>query len=142
MGTRHGGIDLDGAFAARCVLELHVAPPAFLSHIPAMMKLKGLAFMAVAVFAATSAYAGDKACCAAHAKNDGKMCMSQTYAKLNLSSEQKVKLDALHAEYDKAGCTKESMDKFMKSAEGILSKEQFATLKAECAKMHDKDAKA
>ena len=98
--------------------------------------------MAVAVFAATSAHAGDKACCAAHAKNDGKMCMSETYAKLNLSSEQKAKLDGLHTEYDKAGCTKESMDKFMKSAEGILSKKQFSTLKAECTKMHNKDAKA
>jgi hypothetical protein len=30
----------------------------------------------------------------------------------------------------------------MKSADGILSKEQLATLKAECAKMHDKGAKA
>jgi hypothetical protein len=107
-----------------------------------MIKLKGLAFVAVAVFAATSAYAGDKACCASHAKNDSKMCMSQTYAKLNLSSDQKVKLDALHVDYDKEGCTKESMDKFMKSAEGILSKEQFATLKTECATMHKKDAKA
>ena len=107
-----------------------------------MMKLKGLAFMTVAIFAATSAYAGAKACCASHAKNDGKMCMSETYAKLNLSSDQKVKLEALHTEYDKAGCTKESMDKFMKSAEGVLSKEQFATLKTECAKMHDKNAKA
>ena len=107
-----------------------------------MMKLKGLAFVAVAVFAATSAYAEGNGCCAAHAKNDGTMCMSQTYAKLNLSSAQKVKLEALHADYDKADCTKESMDKFMKSAKSILSKEQFATLKAECAKMHDKGAKA
>lgn len=107
-----------------------------------MIKLKGLAFITVAVLAATSAYAGDKACCAAHAKNDGKMCMSQTYAKLNLSSDQKTKLDALHAQYDKAGCTKESMDKFMKSAKGVLSKEQFTTLKSECAKMHEKDTKA
>jgi hypothetical protein len=108
-----------------------------------MKKPKGLALMMVAVMAATSAYAGDKACCASHAKNDNKMCMSETYAKLNLSSEQKTKLDALHADYDKAGCTKESMDKFMKSAEGVLSKEQFATLKTECSKMHrDKDSKA
>ena len=105
-----------------------------------MMKLKGLAFITVAVMAATLAYAGDKACCASHAKNDSKMCMSDTYAKLNLSAEQKAKLDALHAEYDKAGGTKESMDKFMKSAEGILNKEQFATLKTQCAKMQDKKA--
>jgi hypothetical protein len=97
--------------------------------------------MMVAVMAATSAYAGDKACCASHAKNDNKMCMSDTYAKLSLSTEQKAKLDALHAEYDKAGGTKENMNKFLKSAEGVLSKEQFATLKTECSKMH-KDDKA
>jgi hypothetical protein len=115
-------------------------PTAFYLTFPAMMKLKGLAFIAVAVFAATSVYAGDKGCCASHAKNDSKMCMSETYAKLNLSTEQKAKLEALHADYDKAGCTKESMDKFMKSAEGVLSKEQFATLKTECAKMHDAKA--
>ena len=107
-----------------------------------MMKLKGLAFMAVAVMAATSAFAGDKSCCASHAKGDGKMCMSETYAKLNLSAEQKTKLDALHAEYDKAGESKEGMNKFLKSAEGILSKEQFATLKTECSKMHKKEDKA
>ena len=107
-----------------------------------MTKLTGLALIAAAAFAVTSAQAGGKSCCAAHAKNDGKMCMSQTYAKLHLSAAQKTKLDALHADYDKTGCTKESMEKFMKSAEGILSKEQFATLKTECAKMCDKGAKA
>jgi hypothetical protein len=107
-----------------------------------MKKPKGLALMMVAVMAATSAYAGDKACCASHAKNDSKMCMSETYAKLNLSAEQKAKLDALHADYDKAGRTKESMAKFLKSAEGVLSKEQFATLKTECSKMPKKEDKA
>jgi hypothetical protein len=119
---------------ARCARRLSVTQSR-------MMKLKGLAFIAVAVFAATSAYAGDKACCAAHAKND-KMSCPATHAKLNLSPEQKVKFDKLEAQCHKAGCTKESMDKFMKSAEGILSKEQFATLKAECAKMCDKGVKA
>ena len=107
-----------------------------------MIKLKVLAFVAVAVFAATSAFAGDKACCSSHAKNDKVSCSSHNYAKLNLSAEQKVKMEALQADCKKGGCTKESMDKFMKSAEGILSKEQFATLKSECAKMHDKDVKA
>jgi hypothetical protein len=34
------------------------------------------------------------------------------------------------------------MDAFMKSAEGILSKEQMTTLKAECSKMQEKNAKA
>ena len=121
-----------------CTLRLWLFYPTF----PAMKKPKGLALMMVAVMAATSAYAGDKACCASHAKNDSKMCMSETYAKLNLSTEQKAKLDALHADYDKAGCTKESMAKFLKSAEGVLSKEQFATLKTECSKMPKKEDKA
>ena len=98
--------------------------------------------MAAAAFAVTSAQAGEKACCAAHAKNDSKMSCPQSYAKLNLSSEQKTKLEKLEAQCHKAGCTKDSMDKFMKSAEGILSKEQFATLKAECCKMPEKNTKA
>ena len=99
--------------------------------------------MAAAALAVTSAYAGDKekdgGCCATHANN--KMDCSQTYAKLNLSAEQKVKMDTIAAKCNKDGCTKENMAAFMKSAEGILSKEQLATLKAECAK-HDKSAKA
>jgi hypothetical protein len=119
---------------------LSVAPGTFLSHIPAMMKLKGLAFIAVAAFAVTTAYAGDKACCASHAKNDKAGC-SHDYAKLNLSAEQKTKMETLQADCKKGGCTKESMEKFMKSAEAILTPEQFATLKSEC-KMHKKDAKA
>ena len=101
--------------------------------------------MAAAALAVTSAYAGDKekdgGCCATHANN--KMDCSQTYAKLNLSAEQKTKMDGIVAKCNKEGCTKESMEAFMKSAEGILSKEQLATLKAECNKMHEKkDAKA
>jgi len=122
--------------------NLSVAPGVFLSHIAGMMKLKGLAFVAVAVFAATSAFAGEKACCASQAKNDKMNCASHNYAKLNLSAEQKVKMEAIQADCKKGGCTKESMDKFMKSAEGILSAEQLATLKTECAKKNDKEAKA
>ena len=92
------------------------------------------------------AFAGDKekdgGCCATHA-NNAKMDCSQTYAKLNLSAEQKTKMDGLVAKCNKNGCTKESMEEFMKSAEGVLSKEQMATLKAECSKMQErKEAKA
>jgi hypothetical protein len=110
-----------------------------------MRKFTGLALMAAAALAVTSAYAGDKekdgGCCATHAST--KMDCSQTYAKLNLSAEQKTKMDALVTKCNKDGCTKESMAAFMKSAEGILSKEQMATLKDECNKMHEKkDAKA
>ena len=98
--------------------------------------------MAAVAFAVTPAFAGDKdndhACCAAGAKMD-----SASFAKLNLTAEQKTKMDVLVEKCNKAGCTKESMDAFMKSAETILSKDQLSAFKAECAKMHEKkDAKA
>ena len=98
--------------------------------------------MAAAAFAVTPVFAGDKendhACCETGAKME-----SASFEKLNLSPEQKTKLDPLIAKCNKAGCTKESMETFMKSAEGILSKEQMATLKAECSKAQEKkDAKA
>lgn len=109
---------------------------------PAMMKLTRLAVLTAAVFAVASVQAGEKSCCAAHGMGNSKMCMSQTYAKLNLTPAQKAKLDALHAKYDKEGGNKESMDKFLKSAKGVLSKEQYATLKAECAKMCNKAGNA
>jgi hypothetical protein len=108
-----------------------------------MRKFTGLALMAAAAFAVAPAFAGDKekdgGCCAKNAKMD----CTQTYAKLNLSADQKTKMDALVAKCNKNGCTKESMEAFMKSAEGVLSKEQMATLKTECSKMQEKkDAKA
>jgi len=98
--------------------------------------------MAAVAFAVTPAFADDKdkdhACCATGAKMD-----SASFTKLNLSAEQKTKIDALVQKCNKDGCTKESMDAFMKSAEGVLSKEQMATLKTECARMQEKkDAKA
>ena len=107
-----------------------------------MKKFTGLALLAAVAFAVTPAFAGDKdkdhACCATGEKMD-----SASFTKLNLSAEQKTKMDALVQKCNKDGCTKESMNAFMKSAEGVLSKEQMAMLKAECSKMHEKkDAKA
>ena len=110
-----------------------------------MTKITGLAVLAAAALAVTS-YAHDKdkdgGCCMTGAKNEAKMDCSQTFAKLNLSAEQKTKMEAITTKCNKDGCTKESMQAFLKSAEGILTKEQLATLKAECNKMQDKGAKA
>ncbi len=97
--------------------------------------------MVAAAFAVTSLQAGDKNGCCAQGANSRKACING-YAKLNLSPDQKTKLDALQAECQKEGCTKESMEKFMKSAEGVLSKEQFATLKAQCDKPHDRKSQS
>jgi hypothetical protein len=104
-----------------------------------MMKFT-LALMAAAAFAVTPAFAGDKdkdaSCCAVK----GDMDCAKTYAKLNLTAEQKTKMDALVEKCKAGGCTKESTDAFMKSAETILSKEQMTAFKAECHKAHEKKA--
>ena len=55
-------------------------------------------------------------------------------AYLNLTGEQKTKLETWQADCMKAGCTKESRAKFLKQAKGILSTEQYAKLKTECDK--------
>ena len=47
-------------------------------------------------------------------------------ASLDLTADQKTKMDAAMAEHHKAGCSKET------EAKGILTKEQFAKFKAEC----------
>ena len=97
--------------------------------------------MAAAAFAITPAFAGDKdkdkdhSCCAAK----GTMDCAATYANLNLTADQKAKMDALVEKCKGAGCTKESTEAFMKSAATILSKEQMANFKTECAKAHDKN---
>ena len=91
------------------------------------------ALIASGLLATSSAFAGD-ACCAGRSA-DGKMNCSKAFAKMNLSPEQKSKLDAAQAECQKAGCTEESVENFMQTAKGILSPEQFAQLKTECAKI-------
>jgi hypothetical protein len=93
---------------------------------------------AVMVFAATSVFAGGKACCASGAKttanHDGAKCVS--FANLTLSAEQKSKLETWQADCMKAGCTKESHAKFLQQAKSILSADQYATLKKECGSGH------
>jgi hypothetical protein len=104
-----------------------------------MRKFAGLALLAAAAFAVTPVFAGDKqkdkSCCAAK----GEMDCASTYAKLNLTAQQKAKMDALVEKCKGSGCTKESTEAFMKSAETILSKEQMAAFKTECKKAHERN---
>jgi hypothetical protein len=104
-----------------------------------MRKSVGLALLAAGAFALTPAFAGDKqkdkSCCVAK----GEMDCAATYATLNLTAEQKAKMDALVEKCKGAGCTKESTEAFMKSAESILSKEQMAVFKTECKKAHERN---
>jgi len=82
---------------------------------------------------ASSAFAGDKACCAKGASNTGSIACSNL-ATLNLTPDQKAKIEAWQAECMKAGCTKESRQTFLNHAKGILSAEQFGQLKGQCNK--------
>jgi len=62
-----------------------------------------------------------------------KAACATTFAKLDLTAEQKTKMETLAAECDKSGCSKESMAKMEKDAKGILSEEQFTAWKAACS---------
>src|SRR5437868_6948868 len=82
---------------------------------------------------ALPAFAGDAPCCAGKTSADGKAnCM--TFASLNITADQKAKLESWQAECMKGGCTKQSRIAFMKKAETILSPDQYAELKSKCDK--------
>jgi hypothetical protein len=100
-----------------------------------MMKTAALSLLtAGTMFLISPAFAGDKAgdhaCCAKTAANSESMCVD--YASLNLTADQKSKIETWQAECTKAGCTKESRHAFLKQAKGILSPDQFAKLKEQC----------
>jgi len=97
-----------------------------------MIKILGTAVVAVAMLIVSPAFAGGKACCAKGASNEKAMCAN--LASLNLTPDQKSKIEAWQSECLKAGCTKESRAQFLKEAKGILSADQYAKLKAECKK--------
>ena len=92
-----------------------------------------LAFLAAGIFAAASAFAGEGKACCAHGATNAKAGCAASFAKLDLTADQKSKMEKLAAGCDKAGCTKESMSKMEREAKGILSKEQFAAWQAECS---------
>ena len=105
-----------------------------------MNKFVGTIFVVAALAVASAAYAkdksGDMACCAKTAS--GESCLNLTG--LNLNADQKTKIEAWQSECMKAGCTKESRQAFLKKAQGILSPDQYAKLKAECSKSAKKQA--
>jgi Spy/CpxP family protein refolding chaperone len=83
-------------------------------------------------------FAGEHGDCVKKVGNEEKAAFKASMATLNLTAEQKTKMEAVTAEHHKAGCSKESEAKYMKEAEGILNAEQFAKFKAECKSEKDK----
>ncbi len=104
-----------------------------------MNKIATLSLVAAVAVSASSAFAGDKTCCASQA---GKTECSKIYAKLNLTPDQKTKLDSYQERCEQEGCTEGSMEKFFASAKDVLSAEQYAQLKSECSKMEKHAPKA
>jgi len=98
-----------------------------------MIKITASALVVAAMLCASSAFAGDKACCAKGAANSSSIACVDL-ASLNLTPDQKAKIEAWQAECVKVGCTKESRKTFLSRAKGILSAQQFAQLKAQCKK--------
>jgi hypothetical protein len=98
-----------------------------------MIKITATTLVAAAMLTASSAFAGDHACCPKGAANPQSMaCVN--LASLNLTPDQKTKIETWQAECMKAGCTKESHQTFLGRAKGILSPQQFVELKAQCKK--------
>ena len=95
---------------------------------------KLIALVAAGAFAAGTMFGGEHGDCAKKAGNEGKMACTASFASLNLTPDQKTKMETAMAEHHKAGCTEATEAKLMKDVQGILTPEQFAKFKAECSK--------
>ncbi len=99
---------------------------------------KFIALVVAGTFAAGTLFAGEHGDCTKKVGNAAKPACTVSLASLNLTPDQKTKMDAAMAEHMKAGCSEATEAKYMKDAEGILTKEQFAKFKADCSSKHDK----
>ena len=99
--------------------------------------IKVIALVVAGLFAAGTMFAGEHGNCTKQVGNQEKVACQASMASLNLTAEQKTKMDAAMTEHHKAGCSEATEAKFMKDAEGILTPEQYAKFKAECK--HEKD---
>lgn len=93
---------------------------------------KLIALVTAGLFAAGTMFAGEHGDCTKKVGNEGKAACHISTANLNLTADQKTKMDALMTEHAKAGCTKENEEKYMEEAKGVLTPDQFAKFKAEC----------
>ena len=99
---------------------------------------KLIALVAAGLFVAGTMFAGEHGDCTKQAGYKGKMACEVSLASLNLTSEQKTKMDTVMAQHEKEGCTEASEAKYMREAKAILTQEQYAKFEAECKKS-DKD---
>lgn len=95
---------------------------------------KLIAVVAAGLFAAGTMFAGEHGDCAKKVGHEAKAACQVILASLNLTAEQKTKMDSALEEHHKAGCTEASEAKFMEAAKSTLTAEQFAKFEAQCKK--------
>src|SRR6267378_2913053 len=93
---------------------------------------KLIALVAAGFFAAGTMFAGEHGDCTKQVGNEAKAACQVSLANLNLTPDQKTKMDAVMAEHEKAGCSEATEAKYMQEAKGILTKEQYTKFKTEC----------
>jgi Spy/CpxP family protein refolding chaperone len=103
-----------------------------MSNVATMTKL--IAVVTAGLFAAGTMFAGEHGNCTKQVGNEAKMACTVALASLNLTPEQKTKMDAALTEHQKAGCSDASEAKYVETAKGILTPEQYAKFKAQCKK--------
>jgi len=97
-----------------------------------MMKL--IALVTAGLFAAGTMLAGEHGDCTKQVGNKQMAACQVSLASLNLTPDQKTKMDAAMAEHHKAGCSEASEAKYMEEAKGILTPAQYAKFEAKCKK--------
>jgi len=95
---------------------------------------KLIAVVTAGLFAAATMFAGEHGNCTKQVGNQAKMACTVSLASLNLTPDQKTKMDSAMAEHQKAGCSDASEAKYMETAKGILTPEQYAKFEAQCKK--------
>ena len=103
-----------------------------MSNVATMTKL--IAVVTAGLFAAGTMFAGEHGNCTKQVGNEAKMACTVALTSLNLTPEQKTKMDAALTEHQKAGCSDASEAKYIETAKGILTPEQYAKFKAQCKK--------
>lgn len=95
---------------------------------------KLIALVAAGLFATGTMFAGEHGDCTKKVGHESKMACQVALASLDLTADQKTKMEAAMEEHHKAGCTEASETKYMEEAKGILTPEQFAKFEAQCKK--------
>jgi Spy/CpxP family protein refolding chaperone len=95
---------------------------------------KLMAVVTAVLFATATMFAGEHGDCTKQVGNQAKMACEVSLASLNLTADQKTKMQAAMEEHHKTGCTEASEAKYMEAAKSILTPDQYAKFEAQCKK--------